>query len=148
MPPVTKKSASWQFWDLVIKLVSDPLSHYSDVINHQPLDCLLNSLFRRRSKKTPKSASLAFVRGIHRSPMNSPFVRGIHRSPANSPHKRPVTRKCFHLMTSSCCVIAVAKRYKLFTKSLLEDWDDQGRCGDVSTGKCEIRINHFCAELL
>ena len=32
--------------------------------NHQPHDCLLNGLFRRRSKET--SASLAFVRGIHR----------------------------------------------------------------------------------
>ena len=29
------------------------------------------------------------------------FVRGIHRGPVNSPHKGPVTRKCFHLMTSS-----------------------------------------------
>ena len=29
------------------------------------------------------------------------FVRGIHRWPVNSPHKRPVTRKCFHLTTSS-----------------------------------------------
>ena len=30
------------------------------------------------------------------------FVRGIHRSPMNSPHKGPVTRKMFPLMTSSC----------------------------------------------
>ena len=29
------------------------------------------------------------------------FVRGIHRSPVNSPHKWPVTWNCFHLMTSS-----------------------------------------------
>ena len=57
------------------------------VSNHQPHDCLLNRLFRRRSKKH-RSASLAFERGIHRGPMNSP-------------HKWPVTRKCFHLMTSS-----------------------------------------------
>ena len=27
---------------------------------------------------------------------------GIHRSPVNSSHKGPVTRKNFHLMTSSC----------------------------------------------
>ena len=32
------------------------------------------------------------------------FVRGIHRWPAKSPHKGPVTRKCFHLVTSSCVV--------------------------------------------
>ena len=48
--------------------------------------------------------SLAFVRGIHRSLVNSlAFVRGIHRSPMNSPHKGPVAWKCFHLMTSSWC---------------------------------------------
>ena len=28
------------------------------------------------------------------------FVWGIHWSPVNSPHRSPVTRKCFHLMTS------------------------------------------------
>ena len=40
-------------------------------------------------RKHQRSASLA-------------IVRGIHRSPVNSPHKGPVTRKCSHLMTSSC----------------------------------------------
>ena len=61
------------------------------VSNHQRLDCLLDRLFRRRSKKHQGSASLV-------------FVRGIQRWPVNSPHKGPVTRKCFHLMTSSCCL--------------------------------------------
>ena len=58
------------------------------VSNHEPHNCLLNRSFRRRSKKTSNSASLA-------------FVRGFHRGPVNSPHKWPVTPKCFHLMTSS-----------------------------------------------
>ena len=52
------------------------------VSNHRPHGCLLNCLFRRRSKKHQSSASLY-------------FVRGIHRWPVNSPHKRPVTRKMF-----------------------------------------------------
>ena len=53
------------------------------VSNHQPHDCLLNRLFRRRSKKKyPSSASLA-------------FAPGIHRGPVNSPHKLPITRKMF-----------------------------------------------------
>ena len=38
----------------------------------------------------------------HQSSASLAFVRGIHRSPVNSPHKGPVTRKCFHLVTSSC----------------------------------------------
>ena len=43
------------------------------VSNHRCLDCLLNRLFRRRSKKTSKLrvASLAFVRGIHGWPVDS-----------------------------------------------------------------------------
>ena len=52
------------------------------VSNHQPQDCLLNHVFTRRSKKTSNSASLA-------------FVWGIHRWPVNSPHKWPVTQKMF-----------------------------------------------------
>ena len=52
------------------------------VSNHEPHDCLLNRLFGRRSKKTSKLASLA-------------FMRRIYRGPVNSPHKWPVTRKMF-----------------------------------------------------
>ena len=52
------------------------------VSNHQPWDCLLNCLFRCRSKKIPKLR----VTGLCAE--NSP-------GPVNSPHKRPVTRKMF-----------------------------------------------------
>ena len=52
------------------------------VSNHQPHDCLLNRLFRRRSKE----ASKLRVTGL---------FRGIHRWPVNSPHKGPVARKMF-----------------------------------------------------
>ena len=52
------------------------------VSNHLPHDCLLNRLSRRRSKKHQASASLAFVTGIHRWPVNSPY-------------KGPVPRKMF-----------------------------------------------------
>ena len=48
------------------------------VSNHQPHDCLLNRLFRRRSKKTSK-----------------PRITGLLRWPVNSPHKWPVMRKMF-----------------------------------------------------
>ena len=53
---------------------------HDGVSNHQPHDCLLNRLFRRRSKKTSQVPSLA-------------FVRGIHRWPVKSLHKGPVTRE-------------------------------------------------------
>ena len=46
------------------------------VSNHQPRDCLLNRLFRRRSHKTSKLRVTGLCAG-------------------NSPHKWPVTRKMF-----------------------------------------------------
>ena len=64
------------------------------VSNHQRLNSLLNRLFRRRSKKTQSSASLASVSGIHRRQLNSP-------------HKGPVTRKMFRfdgvIINWFCC---------------------------------------------
>ena len=52
------------------------------ISNHQLRGCLLNRLFRRRSKKTPKLRVNGLCVG------NSP-------GPVNSPHKGPVTRKMF-----------------------------------------------------
>ena len=52
------------------------------VSHHQRLDCLPSRLFRFRSKKHQSSASLG-------------FVSGIHRRPVNSPHKGPATLKMF-----------------------------------------------------
>ena len=53
---------------------------HDGVSNHQPHGCLLNRLFRRRSKKTLKLCVTGLCVG------NSP-------GPVNSPHKGPVTRK-------------------------------------------------------
>ena len=52
----------------------------------------------------------------HQSSTSLAFVRGIHRWPVNSPHKGPVTRKTFHLMTSSCSASILgscAQRWKV-----------------------------------
>ena len=38
----------------------------------------------------------------HQSSASLAFVGGIHRWPGNYPHNGPLTRKMFHLMTSSC----------------------------------------------
>ena len=59
------------------------------VSNHQRLDCLSTVCSGADQRKHQISASLAFVMGFHRWPMDSP-------------HKGPVTRKVFHFMTSSC----------------------------------------------
>ena len=52
------------------------------VSNHQTHDCLLNRLFRRRSKKTSK----LHVTGL---------CAGNHRGPVNSPHRWTVAPKMF-----------------------------------------------------
>ena len=52
------------------------------ISNHQSHDCLLNRLFRRRSKKTSKLR----VTGL---------CAGNSQGPVNSPHKWPVTQKMF-----------------------------------------------------
>ena len=57
-------------------------NEHDGVANYRRLYCLLNRLFRCRSKKHQSSASLA-------------CVRGIHRWPVTSPHKGPVTQKMF-----------------------------------------------------
>ena len=57
-------------------------NRHNGVANHQPHHCLLNSLFGTGQRKHQSSASLA-------------FVRGIHRWPVNSLHKWPVTQKMF-----------------------------------------------------
>ena len=55
---------------------------HDGVSNHQPHDCLLNRLFKRRSKKTSKLRVTGLCVGKSPGPMNSP-------------HKGPVTRKMF-----------------------------------------------------
>ena len=44
----------------------------------------------------------------HQSSASLAFTRGIHRWPVDSPHKWPVTRKSFHFMTSSCVKYALS----------------------------------------
>ena len=59
--------------------------HHDDrdgLSNQRRLYCFFNRLFWRRLKKYQSSASLA-------------IVRGIHRSPVDSPGKGPVSRKVF-----------------------------------------------------
>ena len=80
------------------------------VSNHQPHHCLLNRLYRRRSKKTSKLRVIGLCAAIHRGPVNS-RTNGQKRG------------KCFHLMTSSCFILenelenAVCKMAVILTRS-------------------------------
>ena len=70
--------------------------HYSDVIMGA-----MASLITRFTSVYSTVYSGAHQRE-HQSFASLAFVRGIHRGPVNFPYKWPVTRKCFHLLTSSC----------------------------------------------
>ena len=104
--------AVWAGMLLVIPLV---VIHYNDVIMSAmasqitSLTIVYSTVYRRRrSKKHQSSASLA-------------FVRGIHRWPVNSPHKGPVTRKMFpfddvimYISISITFVVQVTKYFDIF----------------------------------
>ena len=65
--------------------------HYSDVIM-SPIASPITSLTIVYSTVYPDADQRK-----HQSPASLAFVRGIHRRPVNSPHKWPVTREMFPL---------------------------------------------------
>ena len=86
-------SQIFKYFSAVLLLAKLPLQcHYNErdgVSIHRRLDCLINRLFKQRSKKTSKFR----VTGL---------CEGIHRWPVNSPRKGQQRGKRCHLMTSWC----------------------------------------------
>ena len=82
--------------------ISLPWRHngLDDVSNHQPHHCLLSRLFGEDKKNHQSSASLA-------------FVRGIHRGPVKSPHKWPVAGKMFPF--DDVIILAALKTFTRFS---------------------------------
>ena len=69
----------------------------------------------------------------HQSSVSLPFVRGIHRSPVNSPHKGPVTRKmfpfddvimCWHRDNSRCGRKLSGQEWRSTTRDAKLNWRD------------------------
>ena len=77
---VFEDGRKYQFYGCVPCALHWGHNDHDGVSNYQPHGCLLNRLFRRRSKKTSKLRVTGLCAG------NSP-------GPVNSPHKGPVTRK-------------------------------------------------------
>ena len=71
----------WQFFEHYLGIIALQWRHNGpdSVSNHQPRECLLSRLIKRRSKKTSKLRVTGNCAG----------------SPVNSPHKGPVTRTMF-----------------------------------------------------
>ena len=90
------------------------ISHYNDVImgviasEITSLTIVFSTVYLDTDQiKHSSSASLA-------------FVWGIHRRPVNSPHKWPVTRKMFPFDDVIMILITVAGGHKLLTRSCLK----------------------------
>ena len=64
-------------------------SHYSDVI----MSAMASQISRLTIVYSTVYSGADQIK--HQSPTSLAFVRGIHRWPVNSPHKAPVTRKMF-----------------------------------------------------
>ena len=56
---------------------------HDGVSNHQPYDCFYSTVYSGADQRK------------HQSSASLTFLRGIHRWPVNFPHKWPVTRKMF-----------------------------------------------------
>ena len=75
-------------------------SHYSDVImspmasQNTSLTSVCSTVYSVADQRKHQSSAVADQRK-HQSSAPLAFVKGIHRSPVNSPHKGPVTRKMF-----------------------------------------------------
>ena len=96
--------------------------HYNDVIMGAMASQItslmivyVNRLFRHRSNKTSNSASLAYVRGIHQWPVNSPY-------------KRPITRKKmfpFHdVIMKGCSLIKAPVTQNSTSKSRTRSYEN------------------------
>ena len=92
-------SQACSYIDVILKLYAS--NHYNDVImtakgsQITSLMTVYSTVYSDADKRK------------HQSSVSLAFGRGIHRWPVNSPHKGPVTRKCFHLMTSSWYTVIV-----------------------------------------
>ena len=126
---------------------------HAGVSNHQPNGCLLNRLYRRRSKKTSKLRVTGLCAG------NSP-------GPVNSPHKGPVTRKMFPFddvimvmrvpkTCGTCFKITICyehtdPRFKDMTVlSLQWKFENLDRWFDYSNGAlfCAVNVNIICRHI-
>ena len=105
--------------------------HYSDVIMNT-----MASQITGVSTVCSNFCSCADQRK-HRISASLAFVRGIHWWPVDSPHKWPVTRKVFQLMRSSCdCGVFLLAFNAYFPGSLLT-WSNMIRTSTCTTARAE-----------
>ena len=99
------------------------------VSNHQPHDCFSTVYLDTDQRKHQSSASLA-------------FVRGFHRRPVNSPHKWPVTRKMFPfddvIMMKTKTLKGNSHKFVLLFKKTPLKWYHRWQCDDSFCLICRV----------
>ena len=95
------------------------------------LTVVLNRLFRRKSKKTPKLCVTGLCAG------NSP-------GPVNSPHKGPVTRKMIPFDDVIMCIMNTVGVDDTVTGSLGIDWCKQCLARPDSMAKSKTAVSPMC----
>ena len=75
-------------------------NEHDGVANYRRLYCLLNHLFRCRSKKHQSSVSLACVRGIHRWPVTSPHKGASNAENVSIWWRHHATNRCQEICNS------------------------------------------------
>ena len=103
----------------------NPLRWRDGVSNHRRLDCFLNRLFRRRSKKTSKLS----VTGLYEA--SSPVTGGF-------PHTGPVTRKIFpfHDIIKICSMAS-------YNATRPQQFDKRPVLGDIFATKGKHSFNEW-----
>ena len=132
---------------LLSVLLTNDTCHYNDVIMSamasQNLTTVYSTVYSGADQRKHQSCALLA------------FVREIHRWPVNSPHKGPVTRKMFPFDDVIMCCATLR-----ITKSIIVKFDGlckifctnfatniQNRCPTVSSGRkvqCKMNLNWCC----
>ena len=92
------------FYCFIKKRFHTILYHFKCLYSYHCSDVIMGAIASQTTSITI-IYSTVYSGADQRKPQSSAslaFVRGIHRWPVNSTHKGPVTRKMFRLMTSSC----------------------------------------------
>ena len=109
---IETESTKRTFVKLELRVMSLPgnsqaKSHYTDA-TMSPMASQITSLWIVYSTVYSSSDQRK-----HHSSASLAFVRGIHRGPVNSPHKRPVTRKMFSFDDVIMCPVLDCRRSSL-----------------------------------
>ena len=117
---------SWEIWfhRPVVNSLQWRHKGHDGVSNHQPRRCLLNHLFRCRSKKTSKLRVTGLCAG--NSPRTGEFPAKMTSNAEN----------VSHLMTSSCVMIQVVKLNCRQQSFSLATFDRASRSRLIKAGPC------------